>query len=629
MSSVLKLRINDHPVEGFEGETILAVSRRNRIEIPALCISIPPDSGNPCNGCMVEIKGLARVVPACSTLISEGMEIYTHQPLAVEARKSAIDLLTKGHHTETNPGFNTICAYCSVGCLVHISIEGKSVKEVSGAEGLINSNGNICHYGKFGYHFLNDPNRITQPMLKKNGRFEPITWDEALNLLEKKLKEGKPEEKAFFAGARLTNEEMYLVQKLARAAVKTNNIGSFHYLGRGKNYTKLSRANLPFEELAEARRVYLIGSEIDRDHPVAAAHVWNNQKESGLNVGMVTTQDHSPLEEKVDNLLKIKSYYHFIKAVNYYLLSQNLENTAFIKDLIDNFEEYRTQLLQESWEDLVIASGVDRAETIIRFALDYSNKMKFAIIFSEKELSGRTCAEIFNMACITGKHGKNGSGLMLLKEKNNSHGLHDMGIMPNLGPGATDWVDPFQRSTFAFNWGVEDLPDDKGCSLNGMREGRFRQLFIFGEDPMGCANDPADIGKMLADKDFILVQDYFMTETALMADLVLPASLPFETGGTFTNTQRVIQKIDRKMQSPVGIVSWKQLDALLGRFGFSQLETADDVTLEVVSLLPKFCTSSKLRLRLTKEDNFNPMFAHGCDYLGKRFDREFEGIFLS
>ena len=332
---------------------------------------------------------------------------------------------------------------------------------------------------------------------------------------------------------------------------------------------------------------------------------------------------------KADNVLKIKSYYHFIKAVNHYLLSLKLENALYIRDLIDNFEEYRDQLLLESWDELVKASGVDRAETIIRFAVDYNNEMHAVVIFSEKELSGRTCAEIYNMACITGKHGKTGSGLILLKEKNNAHGLHDMGVMSNLGPGASDWNDPFNRSTFAFHWGVETLPDGQGCTLNGMRTGRFKQLYIFGEDPVGCANDAGEIENMLKGRDFIVVQDNFMTETAKLADLILPATYAFESGGTFTNAQRVIQKVDKGLKPVIEYDSWKQLDELIARFGLERLETVDDVTLEIASMLPKYCTSSKLKFRLTEEDNFNPMFRHGCDYLGLRFDREFEEMFVN
>ncbi len=522
-----------------------------------------------------------------------------------------------------NKIFKTICPYCSVGCTLEIEYNDGEIVRTGGVSGLINPDGYSCLFGREGFRFINNPQRITQPLLKVKDKFKPISWSEAFALIEENLKKGNAEDKAFFAGARLTNEEQYLIQKLARAGVRTNNIGSFHYLGRGSNYTKLSRANLPFAELVETKKAYLIGADIINNNAMVGEYIRENRLKNGLKTEVLTTSDKDTDGQASDNVLHIKSYYHFIKAVIHYLLSNNLENADFIRDLIDNFSEYREQLLKESWNELIEAAGVESPETVIHFALNYNLEKKAVIIFSENKLSGHTCAEIFNLACLTGKHGKAGSGLILLKEKNNAHGLHDMGTMSNLGPGATDWNDPFQRGTFEFNWGVQELPPEKGCTLQGMRKGSFRQLFIFGEDPIGCAVNRDEAEKMFTGKDFIMVQDFFLTETAAMANLIMPSTMAFETGGTYTNTQRVIQKIDRRMQSPVEVVSWKQLDTLLNRFGYEPFETVDDVTLEVVSLLPKFCTSSKLMLRITKEDNFNPMFNHGCDYLNKRFETEY------
>ncbi|MDY0102005.1 MAG: FAD-dependent oxidoreductase [Lentimicrobium sp.] len=523
--------------------------------------------------------------------------------------------------------FQTICNYCSVGCALEIHHRNGFVMEVRGAEGLVNNDGNLCRYGKFGYKYLNDKTRITSPLLRKNDKFEPISWDEAFNILEKEIKTSKSENTAFFAGARLTNEEQYLVQKLARAGAKTNNIGSFHYLGRGSNFTKLSKANLPFPELVESSRIYLLGAEVSRDYAVAGFEMWNNQKINGTPIEVITTLEESSSEHKADKMIHIKSYYHFVKAVNHYLLSHHLENGLFIRDLIDNFDDYKQNVLNDSFDELVKASGIDRAETLIQFAIDYNNELSAVIVFSEKELSGRTCAEIFNLACITGKHGKTGSGLLLLKEKNNSHGLHDMGVMSNLGPGACDWNDPMLRQSFEHNWNCGTLPAGNGTTLHDLNDGLYKKFFIFGEDPVGCATDTEAAKAWIQHAGFTLVQDYFITETALLADLILPASLPWETGGTFTNTQKVIQKIDQAMPSRLSYNGWQQVNEILSRLGLKNIETVDDVIFEVASLLPKYCTSSKLKFRITQEDNFNPMFNHGCDIVNKRFDEEFKNAF--
>lgn len=475
----------------------------------------------------------------------------------------------------------------------------------------------MCERPEKGYAILSSPERITNPLLKKEGEFTPVTWETAFHILDEKLSSGNPAEKAFFAGARLTNEEQYLIQKLARAGVKTNNTGSFHYLGRGTSYTRLSRANLPFAELTETTNAYIIGSKITLSNPLPASYLSDLQQNNGLKISLITNNPESVEKVSADDVLIIKSYYHFIKAVNYFLVSNNLENKDFIRDLTGNYAAYRESLLQEDPESLFAEAGTEDPEIVAQFALGYLRNRKAVLIFSESELSGHTCAELFNLACLSGKHGKDGSGLMLLKESCNSHGLHDMGVFSNLGPGATDWQDPFMRSTFEFNWGVEGIPSERGNTFHKMQEGTYRQLFIFSEDPVGCAIDKGLAASMLSGKEFVVVQDCFLTETAAMADLILPATFAMETGGTMTNTQRVIQKIGPKATPRVEIPSWKQIDRMLNGLGFAPFDTADDVTMEMVSLLPKFCTSSKLSLRITGTDNINPLFLHGCDCLEK------------
>ena len=523
--------------------------------------------------------------------------------------------------------FTTICNYCSVGCALQIHHRDGLVLEVTGAEGLVNSDGNICRYGRLGYTYLNDKTRVTTPLLKKNGIHEAISWEEAFTILEKEIKSFNPEQTAFFAGARLINEEQYLIQKLARAAAKTNNIGSFHYLGRGEHFTYLSKANLPFPELNESSRIYLLGAEVDRDYPVAGFEIWNNQKDNSIPVEVITTQEKSPSEQKADIVIRIKSYYHFVKAIIHYLLSHNLESKQFISDLTDNFDELKENVLSHSFDDLVTASGIDCRETLIQFAIDYNNEPSAVIVFSEKELSDHTCAEIFNLACITGKHGKTGSGLLLLKEKNNTHGLHDMGVMPNLGPGACNWRNPALRRAFEQSWNCGTLSADIGDTLKDLKEGKFKKLFVFGEDPVGCALNPMEVTNWFKNAGFTMVQDYFITETARLADLIMPASLPWETGGTYSNTQKVIQKTKQSGVSAVRYGGWEQTNELLSRFGLGSIETVDEVIFEVASLLPKYCSSGKLKFRITQSDNFTPLFNYGCDIVNKRFDEEFPYVF--
>ncbi|HLO91059.1 MAG TPA: molybdopterin-dependent oxidoreductase [Lentimicrobium sp.] len=513
-----------------------------------------------------------------------------------------------------SPSFNTICNFCSVGCTIEVCLENNNFQTVKGSPGLINEHGEYCNIPERGYQAFNKFKRITAPLLKIDSKFSEISWDDAFEILNENITNGNPDEKAFFAGARLTNEEQYLIMKICRTCARTNDIGSFHYIGRGTGYTKLSRANIPFAELIEAKKVYIIGAEVKKDNPVAADFIFKNQSDYNIPVNLITTDPNSDLTACSSEAIIIKSYFHFVKAVNHFLVSREMEDKEYIKNLVQNFSQYKQTLLNYDFEQLCSIAGVS-GEIVKSFAEEFSKEPHAVIVFAENELSGHTCGEIFNLAMLTGKHGRSGAGLMLLKENNNTHGLHDMGVMWNLGPGATPWDDPFQRSTVEFTWRSKELSVSRGYTLHKLRDKGYDSLFIFGEDPVGCANDQEDVRNLLSKSRFIAVQDYFMTPTAELANLILPASLPFESGGTFTNSQRVIQKVSKKLDCPLQYPSWKQLEEILSRNGYDRYETIDDITFEIASLLPKFCTSSKLLFRINVDDNYNPLFKAGCDAL--------------
>lgn len=510
--------------------------------------------------------------------------------------------------------FNTICNLCSIGCTLELTKEDKLVNLVAGKSGLINPDGIYCEYPQQVYTELKKKERITNPLIREGNAFKPISWEAAFDILKEKVTSGIPEEKAFFAGARLTNEEQYLVQKLCRTGAYSNDIGSFHYLGRGTGFTRLSKANLPFFELSEAKRVFVVGTELTSDYPVAGKFIFDANEEMGVPVEVVTDNPQSPMIDKSEKHLVIHSYFHFLKAVNHYLLANELQDNIYINNLVDNFAEFRNEVLRLDYSDLIEKAGCDRS-LIEEFSLRFLNEPNAVIVFSENELSSNSCGEIFNLALITGKHGRRGAGLLLLKEKNNSHGLHDMGVMSNLSPGATSWDDPFQRNAVQLTWGSKELPSYIPDMYAKFVNAEYKSLFIFGEDPVGCAYRGEEMKELLKKSDFIMVQDYFLTPTAQLADLILPASFPFETGGTFTNSQRVIQKIDQGAVCPFEFSSWQQINEMLTRIGFATFDSVIDITFEMAALLPKFCTSSKLMFRIHNADNQKVLFRFGCDSL--------------
>jgi len=524
---------------------------------------------------------------------------------------------------------NTICNYCSIGCAITLYHKNGFVMGVTGNNGIVNPDGNICKYPKFGYKYLNDRNRITRPLLKEDGKFKEITFEEAFRLISEKIKSVKPNENGFFAGARLSNEELYLIHKLARGAAKTNNLGSFHYLGRGQGYRSNWELNVPLEKIKEASRIYLIGTEINQDNAVAGFMVNNARIRSNIPVVMVTTKADNTLSHKVDKELKVGSYYYFIRAVNHWLLSGGLENRLFLRDRVEGFEVYKKELLAEKWEELVIKAGFPGSE-IALFAEKYNEEINAILIFSEKEISGNSSLELFNLAMISGKLGKTANGLISLKEKNNSQGLFDMGITPKFGIGGQSLGDESYTRRLKEKWEVETLASSEGKCMKGkLNEGNLRNLFIFGEDPLGCAVDKEFISNVFSKVSFTMVQDYFMTDTAQQADLILPASFPAETGGTFTNSQKVVQEFDALMEPVREMTNIGQFSSILGEFGMNGYVSAKEVFMEFITLFPEKADHTPLKMKVTTKDDNNRIFDYGCDALVKRFDEEFKLSFKS
>jgi formate dehydrogenase major subunit len=532
------------------------------------------------------------------------------------------NMLFKPGPVKTLPG-ETICNYCSVGCSVSLNHTNGFVMNVSGTPGQINKTANLCRYPKFGYHYLNDKNRILKPMVRSNGGFQEISFEEAFEMIRNKVSAVEPDQNAFFAGARLPNEEMYLIQKLARAAVQTNNVGSFHYLGRGEGYRCASEFNVPLDSICEASKIYIIGTEINKDHAVVGFLAQNARYRKKTPVSMVTVKKETSMEHKVDEVVRIKSYYYFIKAVNHYILAHGLENALFLRDRAEGFETYIASLLAEKFTDLVRKAGFVKADFIGKFAEEYNQQMNAVILFSEKEISSAACTELFNLAIITGKLGKTANGLVSLKEKNNSQGLFDMGIQPEFGPGNVPMNDPELIGKLKAKWNVPEIPDSFNDLLGLLKKKKIRNMFIFGEDPLGCQVN-GDATKWLDSAEFLVVQDYFMTPTAAAADLILPASFPAETGGSFANTQKVIQEFEPVLKQKPEKNSIEQLSELLRLFGIDGLSFPKYVLMEFVTLLPENTNHSLIKLITTQKDDSARMFNFGCDPVVRMFEETFE-----
>lgn len=504
--------------------------------------------------------------------------------------------------------FKSVCNYCSVGCELTYHHKSGFIMRVTGSNGKVNADSNLCRFAKFGYHIYNNGSRILKPMKKVNGNFVEITFKEAYEIIADKAKSAQPETSAVFAGARLTNEQQYLVQKFARAAVKTSYVNSFQYLYGGAGYNSDSVANVPFAEIGKAKKAWLFGSEINRENAVVGFMI----NSANVPFEVITTLEKSALSEKSQKVTKIKSYYHFIKAANHYILKNNEYNSMFIKDNCTGFEAYKEQLLGQDYDDLCRKACDCEGKCIEEFVKEYNDIHESILVFSEANVSPKTAMEIQNLAMLTGKLGKHSSGIISLKEKNNAQGLFDMGVRPKSGVGNQEFTDTY-ATLLESKWNIKPAGSSNGCMGRKFDAFEFKQLFIFGEDPVGCAKQEYSqkINDSIKNASFVMVQDAFMTETAKMADLVLPASFHFEDDGSFTNAQRIIQEFEAGLPSKIEENNTAQLVGILKQFGINGINNADDAKMEAFSLLS--AQKDTYQLVYTEEDKYSKVFNYGAD----------------
>ncbi len=577
-------------------------------------------------------------------LVNRGFETYVApsmdgrlQDTNCESCGLCIETCPTGAITENVPfktmpvkmeALGTLCAYCSVGCEIELHHKGNFVGRTTGKKGLINKDGSICRYAKFGYHYMNDKSRITQPLVKSNGSFEPVSYEEAFRMIKEKIQAVDPEDNGFYIGARLTNEEIYLIQKLARAGIKSNNVSSFHYMERGSGYFANARYHVPIEQLRLAKRIFILDSEINYEHGVPGYYAWKRHFEDGTDLELITTSDNNRMAHKATAVTRIRSAYHFVKAAIHYILSNKMENGVFIDDHCKGFDQYRERVLSENFDSLLGKAGCTPAQ-LSRFADRFNQEAQSVVMFSEKNVSSATCHELRNLCFITGKPGKTASGLMPLKEKNNAQGLLDMGACSAMAPGGESLADKEVVNRLAELWAADTVAANVTQGQWSLLEkGKIKNAFIFGEDPAGCALEPGKTEQVLSDIGFLVVQDLFMSETAKNADLILPASLHTETGGSFTNSQKFIQQTEKVMPDPLEMNAFEQLRHLYAEFDLKfSYSTPSDVMLEAASLMDSNRSNGEYAFVYTETDEQTKRFRHGCDLLTKRFDTWWEEAF--
>jgi formate dehydrogenase major subunit len=446
-------------------------------------------------------------------------------------------------------------------------------------EGIVNQYGLINRDIKFGYSVYNKKDRITHPMVRENGKLHPISVEEAIERIKNEVSKVKSEENAICVAPEITNESMYMIQKWARAGLKTNAIGSTSYKNNGIVFNVNKNDNLQLHELKEAKQVYIFGTNLAQDHPVVSHIVQNMRYEKQIPVAYITQEANCFFSRRVDETIQVKDEHAFIRAINYYLLKSGKAFGIFLEGLALNFEAYKAEILLDNYEQLLEKSGVGE-EIIKKMAQALIDIPESVIIVSEKTIDLPAFCELKNTMFLTEKHGKMYSGLMTLKKSCNSQGIYDMGIHPEYGPGFRK-IEGEYLELLTKVWKTNDLPTQ-------FERKEVKNFFVFGENAIG---EHSKMAESVKSASFVCIQSLFENETTALADLVLPMNFAIEIGGSFTSSFKVAQTFNAIKTCEFGWNDYQFYARLQEAFGIKGLTTPDEIFLEMISLLQPGCCS--------------------------------------
>ena len=508
----------------------------------------------------------------------------------------------------------TVCTYCGVGCSFDIWTKDRHILKVEPAEGPANGI-STCVKGKFAWDYVNSSDRLTTPLIREGDTFRDASWDEALSLVARRLADFKaqsgPDSIGLIASSKCTNEESYLMQKLARAVVGTNNIdncsrycqspatmGLFRTVGYGGDSGSIS-------DIEKASLVVIIGSNTAESHPVLATRVKRSHKLHGQKLIVADLHEHE-MAKRADIFLHTRPGTDLIwlSAISRYLLDHGLEKKAFLDQWVIGLEAYRKSLEPFTLEFAAERCGLS-VETLTKVAHMIAAEEKVCILWAmgvtQHSQGSDTSTAISNLLLITGNYMRPGTGSYPLRGHNNVQGASDHGAMPDHLPGYQSVDDPEVRARFEAGWKVT-LPSSTGLDnhemVEAIQQGTLKAMYLFGEEMSLVDSNANYVGEAFAKLEFFVVQDIFFSATCRFADVVLPASPSLEKEGTFTSTERRIQRLYRVFEPMAGSrPDWQIIQDVANHLGAGwNYRHPSEVMDEIASLSPMFAGVSYQRL---------------------------------
>jgi len=502
---------------------------------------------------------------------------------------------------------STICGFCGVGCsLVMGSVDDKIVEVNPSHQDEKVNRSTLCVRGHFTHDFLNLPERLSVPLIRKNGELSPATWDEALSVVAERLislkKENGPQSIGFLGSSKCTNEENYLFQKMARVILGTNNVDNGGYLS-GRSIWKRMDERLngggrikPLSYLEQAEVIFIVGADPTQSLPVV-----------GYSLKRASRMNRIPLivaDPRKTGLVPFSSLWlslvphsdcELINSLSAILYKRKSYDLDFINLYTEGFDQYCEGFASLDLEKSSQVTGLDLE--ILERAVNLIEGRKITFVVGHGVLQQRygiqTLDALINLALMTGSLGGEGKGFYFLARENNQLGAWDMGSVPDYFPGHYPIHNDTMRKQWEQNWEVK-LSPDPGLNFIRMIEeaekGNLKALYIMGENPLRSLPQPERVRKTLINMELLVVQDILENETTRLADIVLPGAAFSEKGGSFTNLEGRIQSFDPVVKPPgEAKPDWEILDLLSNRMGQSRrYSSLEKIRGEIIHLVPTY-----------------------------------------
>jgi len=487
----------------------------------------------------------------------------------------------------------TTCPYCGIGCNIELNVIGdKIVKVTSPVESLVN-NGNLCKKGAFNPCSIHNLRRVRRPFIKRDGNLVETSWDEAIALAGEGLRQIRDrsggDRLAVLSCPQLTNEEGYLVQKLARAALGTNNIGNLATLvvndsmmkSFGKNASTCSYSDILTSDL-----IIVFGCDIAEDYPIIALKI-REAVAKGSKLVIINSR-----ATRMDSLAKIglkvnpRTSMALLKTMLNYIVTYDLVDRDFVQSRTSGFEDFAREMVRYPLEDVADAFWIKPSKVIEAIHL-YIRAQRPVIVVNADTVTPDELTLINDLALITGNVGRDGAGIIALRASGNAQGLIDMGVSPGYLPGQQPITDIAVRQKFEAAW-HRTLPLEKGQDtleiIRGVEKGNIQGVLVVGIDAMNeIANAIFEVPIFS-----VLVHAVF-PEMPPYPDVILPGATFAESEGTFTNCERRIQRLHRAIPPFSGKEKWETISLLAGAMDYSMdYSSVSSISAEIADLVPLF-----------------------------------------